>query len=64
METQPPTKKRRRRDQPMPNPYRDKLSQEIAYKIDGRTAGCLVFLLIAGLFLIAGLSFLAYWLTH
>lgn len=48
----------------MPNPYRDKFSQEIGYKIDSRTAGCLAFLLIAALFLIIGLSFLAYWLTH
>ena len=53
-----------RRDRPVSNPYRDSLSQEIGYKLDSRTAGCLASGFAVGLLLLTGLSFLAYWMLH
>jgi hypothetical protein len=53
-----------RRDTPVTNPYRDTLSQEIGYKVDGRTAGCLMVALAVGLLIVLGMTFVAYWLMH
>ena len=59
------TKKRPwRRDPPVPNPYRDTLSQEIGYKLDSRYAGCLLFFFAIGALGVLGLSFIGYWLMH
>jgi hypothetical protein len=48
----------------MPNPYRDTLSQEIGYKIDNQTAGCLLFSFVIGLLIAAGIAFVVYWVFH
>ncbi|MFA7256638.1 MAG: hypothetical protein WC047_03590 [Kiritimatiellales bacterium] len=53
-----------RRDRPVPNPYRDTLSQEIGYKLDARYAGCLLTAFAVGLLIMAGVVFLAYWIMH
>jgi hypothetical protein len=53
-----------RRDRPVANPYRDTLSQEIGYKVDTRTAGCLLTALAVGLLALAVVAFIGYWLTH
>lgn len=53
-----------RRDRPVPNPYRDTLSQEIGYKVDSRTAGCLVTAFAVGLLLLCGIGFVIRWLMH
>lgn len=59
------TKKRLwRRDPPVPNPYRDSLTQELGYKLDARNAGCLLIALAAGLLIVGGLAFMAYWFMH
>jgi hypothetical protein len=63
MDARPNKQKRHRQNRPMPNPYRDRFRRELGYKIDGRTTGCLAVLLVAGIFLLIGLSFLTYWLT-
>jgi len=64
MKAQASTKRRWRRDPPVPNPYRDTLSQEIGYKLDSRYAGCLLVAFALGLMLMLGLAFLIYWLMH
>ncbi len=61
---QPSKKRPWRRDRPVPNPYRDTLSQEIGYKVDTRTAGCLLIALAVGLLIVVGLVFIVYWLMH
>jgi len=53
-----------RRDPPVPNPYRDTLSQEIGYKLDSRYSGCLLTALALGLMLMFGFAFILYWLMH
>ena len=53
-----------RRDPPVPNPYRDRLSQEIGYKLDSRYAGCLLSALALGLLLVMGIAFVVYWFMH
>ena len=53
-----------RRDPPVANPYRDTLSQEIGYKVDAQTAGCLLSALAIGLLIVLGMTFVAYWLMH
>lgn len=53
-----------RRDPPVANPYRDTLRQEIGYKLDARTAGCLLAALAVGTLILFGIMFIAYWLTH
>jgi hypothetical protein len=50
-----------RRDRPVPNPYRDTLSQELSYKVDARTAGCLLTAFAVGVLLMFGLAFVVYW---
>ncbi len=64
MNAQASRKRRWRRDPPVPNPYRDTLSQEIGYKLDSRYAGCLLIAFALGFMLILGLAFLVYWLMH
>lgn len=60
-----PAKKRPwRRDRPIPNPYHDTLRREIGYKLDSRTAGCLLAALATGLLLVSGLIFIVYWIMH
>jgi hypothetical protein len=53
-----------RRDPPVTNPYRDTLRQELGYKVDSRTAGCLMAALAAGLLITLGVTFVVYWLMH
>lgn len=53
-----------RRDRPVPNPYRDRLSQEIGYKLDARYAGCLLTAFALGLMLMLGVVFITYWLMN
>ena len=53
-----------RRDPPVTNPYRDTLRQEIGYKVDSRTAGCLMAALAVGLLIALGVTFVVYWLMH
>jgi hypothetical protein len=50
-----------RRDRPVPNPYRDTLSQEIGYKLDARYAGCLLTTFALGLLGMFGIVFIVYW---
>jgi hypothetical protein len=64
MNTQESKKRPWRRDPPVPNPYRDTLSQEIGYKLDGRYAGCLLAAFAIGFLALLGLAFVVYWLTH
>lgn len=64
MNAQPPKKRLWRRDSPVPNPYRDTLSQEIGYKLDSRYAGCLLTVFAIGLLLVSGFAFLVYWLMR
>ncbi len=59
-----PVKRPWRRDYPGLSPYKDTLSQEIGYKLDGRYAGCLLAAMAGGTLFIFGLIFVAYWLTH
>jgi len=51
-----------RRDRPVPNPYRDTLSQEIGYKVDSRTAGCFMIALAGGVLMLLGVAFVIYWI--
>jgi hypothetical protein len=53
-----------RRDRPVSNPYRDTLSQEIGYKVDGRTAGCLLTAFAVGVLMLFGSAFVVYWFMH
>lgn len=53
-----------RRDPPVPSPYRDTLRQELGYKLDGRTAGCMLAALAIGTLALLGVIFIVYWLTH
>ena len=53
-----------RRDPPVTNPYRDTLRQEIGYKVDSRTAGCLMAALAVGLLIVLGVTFVVYWFMH
>ena len=53
-----------RRDPPVPSPYRDTLRQEIGYKLDGRTAGCMLAALLTGTLVLLGGIFIVYWLMH
>jgi hypothetical protein len=53
-----------RRDRPVQNPYRDSLRQEIGYRLDARTTGCLLTSIAVGLVVLAGITFVIYWLTH
>jgi len=53
-----------RRDRPVPNPYRDTMSQEIGYKLDARYAGCLMIAFAVGLLITSGIVFVVYWLMH
>lgn len=62
MSAKPSKKRLWRRDSPVPNPYRDTLSQEIGYKLDSRYAGCLLMVFAIGLLLVSGFAFLVYWL--
>lgn len=64
MSAEPAKRRFWRRDRAVENPYRDTLRQEIGYKIDRRTASCLVFVILLAIFAVAGLSFVIYWLTH
>jgi hypothetical protein len=53
-----------RRDPPVPNPYRDTLSQEIGYQLDSRTAGCLLAALAVSLLAVSGLTVTVYWIMR
>ncbi|NOU35781.1 MAG: hypothetical protein HOO88_03290 [Kiritimatiellaceae bacterium] len=64
MNAQASRKRLWRRDPPIPNPYRDTLSQEIGYKLDARYAGCLLIALATGVLMVSGGSFVVYWLLH
>ncbi|MCC7300668.1 MAG: hypothetical protein IT583_06285 [Verrucomicrobia bacterium] len=64
MHAQASKKRPWRRDPPVPNPYRDTLSQEIGYKLDSRYAGCLLVALAVGTLILVGLAFIVYWLLH
>lgn len=64
MNAQETRKRPWRRDRPVPNPYRDTLTQELGYKLDSRYAGCLLAFLAIGLLVVSGVSFLFYWLMH
>ncbi len=64
MHAQASKKRPWRRDPPVPNPYRDTLSQELGYRLDARYAGCLLTALAVGLLVVFSLSFIIYWIMH
>jgi hypothetical protein len=53
-----------RRDPPVPNPYRDTLTQEIGYKLDSRYAGCLLVAFALSVLAMFGVAFIVYWILH
>lgn len=60
-----PIQKKRRHENDLPeNPFHDPLRQELGYKLNERSSGCLVAFLAAGVLAVALGGFLFYWLTR